>query len=170
MKKFYSFVAALVVAMVMLVSCGGNMAFKGELENAKTALEKKDWAAVEQVCNTISNGKDKATSMDLALAFLYKEQVYANKYQEAVAAGNTVNADDYIAGFEGALQLLDAAKAKSDYHGTVSALKVLGSDIAQYETAAKQSIENFKNAAAQAQAQAQAEAADGEGEGEEEGE
>lgn len=167
MKKIYSLIAALVVAMVVLVSCGGDMAYKAELENAKAAVEKKDWATVDKVCSTIEAGKDKATAMDLALAFVYKFNACSNKFQEANVAGGTIDLDGITAGFQNALGLLSAAKAKPDYEETAKALQILGQDLAQYETASNQSIENLKNLAAQAQAAAAA-AEEGDAEEEEE--
>lgn len=159
MKKIYSFIAALVVAMVVLASCNNGMVYKSELDNAKVAFEKKDWSAVDKACSTIFTNKDKASAIDLAFAFVYQYNACFNKFGEDALSGRASTFDEYIAGYQKSLQILDAAKAKPDYEEALKVLEIIDVDVAQTEIAAKNSLETLQNAAAKARSAAEEEKA-----------
>jgi len=81
MKKIYSFVAALVVAMVVLASCGASSAYQAQLDAAKAALEAKDantaFAKVEEII-----AGDKVTVDDALIATMYAMNAYGIELQK----------------------------------------------------------------------------------------
>jgi len=85
MKKIYSFVAALVVAMVVLASCGASSAYQAQLDAAKSALEAKDAATAFAKVKEIIAG-DKVTADDAVISTLYALQAYTLCAQQAGGA------------------------------------------------------------------------------------
>jgi hypothetical protein len=163
MKKIYSFVAALVVAMVVFVSCGSGLAFEKEIDEMTAAVSAKDYAKLLSTGNTILTGKDKATAADLVSAGLLLSTAVAQQQQ----AGQ-VDAQNAIDLYTKASELFTAGKSKSDYQKVVDAFKAKGQDIEALANNLPQAITAFKNAI-EAQAQQAAAAEEGE-EGEEDAE
>ncbi|MCR5453493.1 MAG: hypothetical protein K6F33_00700 [Bacteroidales bacterium] len=159
MKKIYSFVAALVVAMVVLVSCGSSSAYQAQLDAAKAAVEAKDCATVFAKVDEIMAG-DKMTADDAVISLMYAMNAYGIKTQGGqIDPQENLDLCKKIAGY---YQKAKSFKAE-DVETINSALKaVSGSDImataAQYE-ASIPTIE-AQIQAAQQQAEAAAESAE----------
>jgi len=82
MKKIYSFVAALVVAMVVLAACGASSAYQAQLDAAKNAIVANDPnTALAKVKEIIAG--DKVTADDAVIATMYALQSYNLKAQAA---------------------------------------------------------------------------------------
>ncbi|MBO7440213.1 MAG: hypothetical protein J6T96_10955 [Bacteroidales bacterium] len=82
MKKIYSLVAALVVAMVVLASCGASSAYQAQLDAAKNAIEAKDANTAFAKVDEILAG-DKLTADDAVISTLYTLQAYAVAAEKA---------------------------------------------------------------------------------------
>ena len=82
MKKIYSLVAALVVAMVVLASCGASSAYQAQLDAAKSAIEAKDAnTAFAKVKEVIAG--DKVTADDAVVCTMYALNAYAVASEKA---------------------------------------------------------------------------------------
>lgn len=82
MKKIYSFVAALVVAMVVLVACGASSAYQAQLDAAKSAVEAKDAATAFAKVKEVISG-DKVTASDAVVCTMYALNAYAIAAEKA---------------------------------------------------------------------------------------
>ena len=164
MKKIYSFVAALVVAMVVLASCGASSAYQAQIDAAKAALEAKDantaFAKVEEII-----AGDKVTVDDALIATMYAMNAYGIELQKGNGqldpATNLELCKKVAAAYNKVKSFPEAEVSKSN-----DALKIVsGQDV--MGTAA-QYAQNIANLESQIQAAQQAAEAEGEGEEEEE--
>ena len=164
MKKIYSFVAALVVAMVVMVSCSSS-AYQAQLDAAKAAIEAKDATTAFAKVKEIIAG-DKVTADDAVIATMYALNAYAIETQKANgqidAATNLDLCKQVVAAYN---------KAKSfpaaDVDAANSAIKAAaGLDVMSTAAGYVQSVATLENAIQAAQ-QAAAEEEEGEEEEEE---
>jgi len=157
MKRVFSFVAALVVAMVVLVSCGAKSAFQADFDAANKAIEAKDYAAALTSLNKVASA-DKATAFDLILS---ASQMLA-AFQGQIAAGEQA---DGVAVYTNMLNALNKAKAmeNSDIDNAgVTALTNIDM-FAQIPTI-EAALQSFQNAADVTAEEVVEEAAEGEAE------
>ena len=127
MKKVFSILAAALVCTVMLVSCGAKSAYQDEIEKVGPQIANGDFTQASALADKIYAEKDKALASDLIFAFTTKAGEAASKLKagEAQAA---------IDGYNKSLEILSAAKAKSDFAKTAEAIKTLnGVDLATVE-------------------------------------
>lgn len=167
MKKIYSFVAALVVAMVVLASCGASSAYQAQLDAAKKAVEAQDANTAFAKVQEIISG-DKVTADDAVIATMYALNAYAIESQKANGqldpATNLDLCKKVVAAYNKAKSFPEA-----DVNKINEALKVAsGNDVMATAGAYAQNIPTLEQAI-QAAAQA-AEAAAEEGDAEEEAE
>ena len=160
MKKVFSVFAALVCA-VMLVSCGAKSAYQDEIEKVGPKIQAGDFAEASALVDKIFADKDKALASDLIFAFTTKAGEAALKLKAGDAQGA-------IEGYNKSLEILSAAKAKSDYAKTADALKSLnGTDLVAVEQTVQTSIQGAQALIQQAEAGSDPEEGEAE-EGEEE--
>jgi hypothetical protein len=164
MKKIYSFVAALVVAMVVLASCGASSAYQAQLDAAKSAIEAKDATTAFAKVKEVIAG-DKVTVDDALLSTMYAMAAYGIEVQKANgqldAATNLDLCKQVAEAYNKVKSFPEAEVSKSN-----DALKIVsGQDV--MGTAA-QYVQNIANLESQIQAAQQAAEAEAEGEGEEE--
>ena len=170
MKKIYSFVAALVVAMVVLASCGASSAYQAQLDAAKSALEAKDATTAFAKVKEVIAG-DKVTADDAVICTSLALQAYALEAQKAGSAQaipveqNLDLCKQVVAAYNKAKSFPEAdVKSANDAVKTLSGTDVMGTAATYVQSVA--SLEQAIQAAQQAEAAA-AEAEDAEeGEGE----
>ena len=166
MKKIYSFVAALVVAMVVLAACGASSAYQAQLDEAANAIKAQDAATAFAKVKEVLAG-DKVTVDDALVCTMYAMNAYSVELQKSNGqldpATNLDLCKKVAEAYNKVKTFPEAEVTKSN-----DALKLVsGSDV--MGTAA-QYVANI--AVLEQTIQAAAEAADGEaeGEGEEEAE
>lgn len=127
MKKVFSILAAALVCTVMLVSCGAKSAYQDEMEKVGPQIANGDFTQASALVDKIYAEKDKALASDLIFAF-------TTKAGEAAAKLKAGEAQAAIDGYNKSLEILSAAKAKSDFAKTAEAIKTLnGVDLATVE-------------------------------------
>ncbi|MCQ2253544.1 MAG: hypothetical protein MJZ61_08845 [Bacteroidales bacterium] len=156
MKKFYSFVAAMMVALTVIVSCGSKSAYQAEFDAAKTAYDAQDYSTVITRMQNVFKG-DKAEAFDLLLAV--SQTIAATQAQAQAGQAVDVNINYDI------LEALNKAKGMKDADVANTAVKALTdgdmlSLIPQFEAAVAQ-----LDAAAEAANAETADAEDAEAEG-----
>jgi hypothetical protein len=165
MKKIYSFVAALVVAMVVLVSCAS--------ENTKKALaiydavKANDVAKVEALVNELSANKANLTADECVgvLAGISFQLADANQKQDVEKSKQLAN--NFISLYTDASAKADAAKAfetaKKNGFDAAAMAKTFQDQLAAAQAAAEQAAQAAEAGAAEGEA-AEGEAAEGEAE------
>lgn len=167
MKRIFSFVAALVVAMVVLASCGASSAYQAQFDAAKKAIESHDATTAFAKVKEIIAG-DKVTADDAVLATSFALQAYALEAQKAGGA-EAIPAEQNLDLCKQVVAAYNKAKSfpEADVNSANDAVKTLsGVDVMGTAASYIQSVAALENAIQAAQQQAAA--AEEEGEEEEE--